>query len=212
MEAEIRKTESRHQQMQESLATTQRQHITALQNRPETKENKKDHVLVIPYVEGLSHQIRRICSKFNVKTYFKPHQTIKKLLVKPKDKIDNQKKPGPIYKMKCGDCQKIYIGESKRMIEVRRHEHQKSLEKLIRGVIDGGAAEATAEHSFEREHDIKWDATTTLTFEPRQKQREIKEAIYIQTTADQIMNRNIGKVTIFPGFLDLLKRQPNKRF
>ena len=48
-------------------------------------------------------------------------------------------------------------------------------------------------------------------FRDKTKQREIKEAIYIQASTDEKINRNIGKYTIYQGWVDLLKKDINKR-
>ena len=112
--------------------------------------------------------------------------------------------------MKCEDCPKVYIGESKRMLTVRQKEHEKSIQKLRRGEIDIEASEATAEHSYQEGHTISWGESSVLTFETKRKQREIKEAIYIQAT-DNKMNRNAGKHTIYQGWIDLLKKDLNKK-
>ena len=167
--------------------------------------------MVIPYVDGVSQQIRRVCSKFNVKTYFKPHKTLKQLLVRPKDTINAVEKPGPIYKMQCDGCPKVYIGESKRNVKVRQQEHQKSVKKLNSGNIDPQTSEATAEHSYDTGHTIKWENTSVIGFEAKRKQREIKEAIYIQASTEEKMNRNVGKYTIYQGWIDLLKKDVNKK-
>ena len=112
--------------------------------------------------------------------------------------------------MQCGGCQKVYIGESKRMLKIRQKEHQKSIQKLRQGIIDIQAAEATAEHSYDTEHMIKWEDTSVIAFETKKKQREVKEAIYIQSSTEQTMNRNVGKYTIYQGWIDLLKKDRDK--
>ena len=60
--------------------------------------------------------------------YFKGANTIRELLVHPKDKDNMHKKSGMIYRFKCGrvDHEDEYIGESGRTFAERFREHMKS--------------------------------------------------------------------------------------
>jgi len=78
-------------QIQTKSASSQNQSSKKDQN----KENKSRGMVVIPYVSGLSERVRRIFKKHNVESAMRPHQTLKKLLVHPKDKRD---------KLKTGNC------------------------------------------------------------------------------------------------------------
>ena len=60
--------------------------------------------------------------------YCKGGNTIKELLVHPKDKDNILQKSGVIYRYKCGrvDCEEEYIGESGRTFTERFREHNES--------------------------------------------------------------------------------------
>ena len=60
--------------------------------------------------------------------YFKGGNTIKSLLMAPKDQDPILRKSGVIYRFKCGrvDCDEEYIGESSRSFGERFKEHQKA--------------------------------------------------------------------------------------
>ena len=45
---------------------------------------------VLPYVQGVSETTSRIMKKYNFNTAMKPHNTIKRSLVRPKDKVGPQ--------------------------------------------------------------------------------------------------------------------------
>ena len=76
---------------------------------------------------GLSERTKRTCNKFGVLVYFKGGQTIKSLLMAPKDKDPVTTKSGVIYRYKCSEhgCKEEYIGESARNYAERFKEHQK---------------------------------------------------------------------------------------
>ena len=72
-------------------------------------------MVIIPYIKGLSERIRTELNKFNICTMFKPHNTLRNILVKPKDRTDKMNQAGIIYHIKCEDCSEDYIGETERM-------------------------------------------------------------------------------------------------
>ena len=55
------------------------------------KENKIRGMVVIPYVKGLSEAMSRVFHKHGVTTAMRPHHTLRRLLVHPKDKQDKYK-------------------------------------------------------------------------------------------------------------------------
>ena len=54
--------------------------------KPVTKEVKTKGHIVTPYTQGLFESIKKICVRFVIQTYFKGSNTIRNLLVSPKDK------------------------------------------------------------------------------------------------------------------------------
>ena len=66
-------------------------------NANSTSGNKKPHV-VLPHVKGLSESLKNVCSKHGVQVHYKEGNTIKSLLVAPKDKDPITKKSGIIYR------------------------------------------------------------------------------------------------------------------
>ena len=109
--------------------TTQAQEQRKQQNANAkvTSGNKKSY-MVLPYVKGLSESIKNIGKKHGIQTYFRGGNTIKSLLMTPKDKDHISKKSGIIYRFKCNrvDCDYEYIGESSRTFRERYKEHLKA--------------------------------------------------------------------------------------
>ena len=90
--------------------------------------DKRAKYMVVPYFKGVSESLKKICGKHGVQVYFKGGNTIKTLLMAPKDKDPILRKSGVIYRFKCGrvDCDEEYIGESSRSFGERFKEHQKA--------------------------------------------------------------------------------------
>ena len=79
---------------------------------PPTTTNTKTISIVVPYIHGLDEKLKRTCNKQGIQVHFKGTNTIKQLLMAPKDKDDKLQKSGVIYQYKCPqiNCTEEYIG------------------------------------------------------------------------------------------------------
>ena len=95
--------------------------------QPATNEVKTKGHIVIPYTQGLCESIKKICGRYGIQTYFKGSNTIRNLLVSPKDKDPMVSQSGAIYWFQCGDLSydDEYIGEPSRTFGERYKEHLK---------------------------------------------------------------------------------------
>ena len=59
----------------------------------------------------------------------KPHCTLRRLLVHPKDKVRTLKKANCVYRIPCKSCDKSYVQETGRSLGLRMEEHHKEAEK-----------------------------------------------------------------------------------
>ena len=91
--------------------------------RGEDKKKRRKRPIVIPYVKGVSETIRRVFRKYDIPLYFKPMNTLRQLLARPKDKIEKEKVVGPVYHIHCADCDASYIGETEHSLNARFQEH-----------------------------------------------------------------------------------------
>ena len=85
-------------------------------NKQRTSENNntssKKPYIVVSYIQGRSESCKNIFRKHGVEMYFRGGNTIRDLLVHPKDKDTILQKSGVTYNYKCGrvDCEEQYIG------------------------------------------------------------------------------------------------------
>ena len=100
-----------------------------IRKKPVGKDKNKGMV-VLPHVQGLSETISRIMKKYNVNAAVKPHNTIKRSLVRPKDKVEPQKMLEGVYSITCKKCNATYIGETKRTLGTCIKEHEEGAEKV----------------------------------------------------------------------------------
>ena len=83
-----------------------------VQDRNTRQPQKRCHI-VVPYTKGLCESYKTICNKYGVQAYFKGGNTLKNVLIFPKDKEGIKKQSNIIYWHRCGrtECDDEYIGE-----------------------------------------------------------------------------------------------------
>ena len=181
-------------------------------NKHKTKETKKKTLeerakgmVVIPYIEGVSEKLQRIFWKHKISTAMRPHNTIKNLLVYPKDKREANQMCEVVYDISCKGCDKSYIGETGRAFGTRLKEHQSDAEKVAnRKFTRAQRKESTSElnksaiteHIAQENHDIDWDGAKILDRDSDQFTRKIREAIWIRRRGSKTMNRDVGSITL----------------
>ena len=136
------------------------------------------------YTKGLCESYKSIGSKYGVQAYFKGGNTLKSLLMFPKDKEEIKKQSNIIYWYKCSrtECDDEYIEESARTFEERYREHLKAPSPIF-------------EHDSTTGHKTSVDNFKIIGREGHGISRTIKEAIYIRVN-NPTLNRNVGKYNL----------------
>ena len=125
--------------------------------------------------------------KARVNTVVKPHCTFWRLLVHPKDKVRTLKKANCVYRIPCKSCDKSYVGETGRSLDIRMEEHRKDADKsesrpYTRSSKSLAASEihksAITDHVVTDNHVMDWDNIRVLDREEDRTRRWIKEAIW----------------------------------
>ena len=138
------------------------------------QESHTDEIKVfIPYVQGMSEDIRRVCRQHGIKTIFKSAPTLRSRLTKVKYQLPIDKHSGIVYEIPC-TCGKVYVGETIRRLGTRIKEHKEACQSCS---LDKSAI---AEHAWTEHHPIKWDNVKILDNANRQDLLRLKEAIHIQ--------------------------------
>ena len=166
---------------------------------PETgNEIQKRFYISVPYFPGLSESFKKIFKYTPVQVCFKGVNTLKSMLMHPKDKVPNDQKKDLVYHWECkaDGCKSSYIGETSRALGERVKEHSKSTTSAI------------LKHCKDFHHPLpSIDDFSIVDKDPSQVTREAKEAIHIRRL-DPSLNRNIGKMSIPHCFDNLLGAKP----
>ena len=97
-------------------------------NKKKTNDRNYRSQVVIPYVEGVSERVHRVLKKYGVATAMRPHTTLRRLLVHPKDKVELEEQGELVYQIPCKNCGAEYIGETGRLLKTRLEEHRKDVD------------------------------------------------------------------------------------
>ena len=147
---------------------------------PDNNKGKNKQIIIgMSYVSTISEHLQRTFRSYGVTMYHKPINTLRSILVRPKDKTKHLKKTGVIYNIKCMNCDKEYIGETARPLGRRLEEHKKL------------ATSAVCEHQITTGHRMDWDSVKILESDAVDFRRKVKEAINIRHHSPAL-NRDPG--------------------
>ena len=163
-----------HQQLEKKEGKKKKQ-------TPPSKYSAKKCHIVVPYVQGICGSLKNMCGKHSVTVYFKRRQTLKNILVSPKDKDSMTKENSVSYSYSCGriDCDEEYIGKSSRTFGERFEEHLK-------------APSPTYDHQSNSGPTTSIKNFQIIGREANNMDRAIKEAMYIRMN-NPTLKRNTGK-------------------
>ena len=89
------------------------------------KGTNKSQPIGIPYIKGISEPLARVFTKHGLKVYHKPINTLRSMLVHPKDITSKFNRSGVVYEVKCQTCNNTYVGETGRTLGKRLDEHKR---------------------------------------------------------------------------------------
>ncbi|CAG9818791.1 unnamed protein product [Phaedon cochleariae] len=133
---------------------------------------------------------RRIPIPYNPK-YTKGLDKVFKDLGNPKDKVDTLEKSG-IYEISCNDCDKTYIGQTRRPIKTRFKEH---IAHLKYGRLDKSCV---AEHMFNHNHNTHITNLKLVKQVNNIRKLDAYESLEIFKNSNRVMNKDNGPIPYSP--------------
>ena len=175
---------------------------TGKPNNSAEPANEFKATAVLPYVKGLSEQLRRCLQQQGVRAVFKSETTLRSQLVRPKDTVDPAKQDGVVYRIPC-ECGKVYIGETGRPMQDRIKEHDRGI-RLARTETS-----AVSEHAHNTGTKPLWNEVKFIDRDPYYYTCRVKEAIHIRLHLNNI-NRDSG-IEIPEAWMPAIKKHSNRR-
>ena len=172
------------------------QTINNNQDNNNRRQNKSIY-MVVPYIKGIGEKFKKSCYKQGIQVHFKGTNTVKQLLMAPKDKDPKLTKSGVIYRYQCPNinCTEQYIRESGRSLGERYREHLKALSQIHL-------------HTSTTGHPDSPDCFSIVDREAQGFTRNIKEVMYIKVK-DPSLKRNMGKFLLPQVWDQVLKGTPS---
>ena len=159
---------------------------SAARQRERRQEETPKYTICLPYVSGVSEDLRRVCRRFDIRSVFTTVSTLRQHLTRVKDRDPLLRKSGVVYNIPCS-CGMQYIGETRRALETRLKEHQAATR---RGELERSAL---AEHAWTEHHPPAWDEVAVLEQARNDNVLRIKEALcIILAEQQQLLNRDRG--------------------
>ena len=88
----------------------------------EEPQNEKKIYASMPYIKGILERLQRAFKSHEVTLIHKPVNSLRSQLVHVKD-TTNLKKCGTVYQIHCEKCNKEYVGETARSLEIRNQTY-----------------------------------------------------------------------------------------
>ena len=95
-------------------------------------------LVMLPYVSGVSKDIRMVCKRFGLKVIFRSGRSLWYTLTKVKDELPVEKKSKVVYQITCS-CGKTYNGKTTRRLKARMKDHQDAWQRNGGEVSSGRA-------------------------------------------------------------------------
>lgn len=149
------------------------------------KEREETIFRSLTYVEGLSNRLEKMF-KNELENTTIAHRVKKKvadLFSKTKDKLTYANKSNLVYQIPCNVCDKVYIGETERLLGIRAHEHSNCMAKPPDSNKIGEKSTALSNHYNDTGHIFGVDDIKILANERNNRKRKVLEALYITTTS-----------------------------
>lgn len=152
------------------------------QNRSLSEKNIR---VALSYVPEITGKIKNIFHSYKMDIVHTNQNKLSNLLGTTKDKTADLQKSG-IYKIECGDCDEIYIGQTKRKIEQRIKEHKYSIR------CNHAYSSAYAAHVLENNHFSECSVSLVHTINDY-RQLDAYESYEILRD-DNVMNLDNGNI------------------
>nr|VZI30354.1 unnamed protein product [Spirometra erinaceieuropaei] len=151
--------------------------IRKMDERPNRTDTKVWRAL--PYVKNVSEAVGRLLAPLGVGVAHRPEATIRRQLMKPKDRLPRQETPGVVYRIWCSCGQRIYVGETGRQLRTRMAEHAAAVRR-------NDASSQVAAHSTGSCHTFKFAEAEILARGDNRVSRELLESWF---TGPQSINK-----------------------
>lgn len=161
--------------------------------RNDEPESNERMYLKIPYIRGLSEKVKKILERGNrnINVSQKPENTNRRFYSKLKAMTPKDETTDVVYRIRCRDCDGVYIGQTGRYLRTRIQEHIRD----VRNIHDITKKKkenntALAEHSSKELHEFNFNEVEIIGRQNILKKRLLHEMIEIKKEKNSINKRS----------------------
>jgi len=148
-------------------------------NRPEFRSK-----VVLPYSADLGETLKSILERHRIRTIFKPVIKLSTTLALGKDAVPANKRRDVVYEIPCGNCEHMYIGETKRSLSTRLKEHHR--DTFPRNILENPEKTALTKPAAQSGHAFNWDYAHVLHHVNSYHKRIVLESLYINLKTNTV--------------------------
>lgn len=158
------------------------------------------------YVPGLSESLGKQLEYFipDVSIASKPPEKISQVFTVTKDKIPLLERSGCVYEITCGQCNKIYIGETIQKLSTRIEQHKYSLTSAQRRAPTNTTA--LVRHALDYDHNFNFDTPKIKCRENNKRKLQLQEVNHIVMNDNFACNFKEDSDGINASYYNLLKQ------
>ncbi|KYM96032.1 hypothetical protein ALC62_03912 [Cyphomyrmex costatus] len=146
--------------------------------------NSLKKFFAIPFVDSVSNKFKPIANIFTCKLAYTIPNTLRNFIKRGKDKLEYTHNQNVVYKISCDNCDVSYVGQTKRQLKTRIHEHSSDINKTSK------SPSVISNHRIETNHDFNWSNVKILDMEPSYNKRLISEMVHIKKQTHGINKQN----------------------
>jgi len=173
-----------------NLTTEDTQSPRKNQTNMETESSKKN-ILVLPFIEGLTSQLRKLLKSEETLFANKLQKTARSVYTRITDNTPMMRNPSVVYKIPCSECDLNYIGETGRTLIKRITSHKSDCKRNVQSC-------ALAKHVIQTKHNPDYGNISILDREKNLYMRKFIEMFRITQESETSMNskKDIEKLSI----------------
>ncbi|GAA57302.1 hypothetical protein CLF_112507 [Clonorchis sinensis] len=118
---------------------------------------------------------------------FRLASKLRRTLSKPMGRLDAVKRTNVVYKLKCNDCDKHYVGQTGRKLATRIHEHKPASRRH-------DPMSLVSIHEDREGHKFNWDNNQIAAHARTKREREFAEACY---STQKSINKHIDTDPVY---------------
>lgn len=142
----------------------------------------------IEYYPPITDKLKNVFKKHNTTLVHSSSANLKNLLGSTKDKVPPEQRSG-IYRVQCKTCDKCYIGQSSRRVEVRFKEHLANIR------LNKPEKSSVAQHILENiNHVIDKNCLNLLKSVNDYRKLDAFESLFIFKEPNDILNKDNGPI------------------